>query len=65
MLIIKAKEGENIERMLKRFKRRVNETKLVRHLRDNQQFEKPSVTRRKEVVKAKYIQKLRDVDENE
>ena len=48
MLRIEAREGENIERMLKRFKRKVNATKLVKHLRDNQQFEKPSVTKRQE-----------------
>ena len=60
MLIIKVKEGENMERVLKRFKRKVNETKMVRQLRERQQFIKPSVTRRKEIMKAEYIQKLRD-----
>jgi len=63
MLIVKAKEGENIERMLKRFKRKVNETKLVIQLREREQFTKPSVKRRQELMKAKYIQKLKEEED--
>jgi len=62
MLIIKLKEGENIERALKRYKRKVNQTKQPIHLREREQFTKPSVKRRKEKLKAKYIQKLRDAE---
>ena len=60
MLIIKIKEGENIERSLKRFKRRFNETKMIRQLRAREQFLKPSVVKRQGKLKAKYVQKLRD-----
>jgi small subunit ribosomal protein S21 len=60
MLIVKLKEGENIERALKRFKRKFNQTQMTKQLREREQFEKPSVKRRKELLKAKYIQKLRD-----
>jgi len=64
MLIIKVKEGENIERALKRFKRKVNETKLIPNLRANEQFVKPSVTKREQKKKAIYIQKLRVAEED-
>jgi len=60
MLIIKIKDGENIERSLKRFKRRFNETKMIRQLREREKFLKPSVKKRQGKLKAKYIQKLRD-----
>jgi small subunit ribosomal protein S21 len=59
MLIIKLKEGENIEKALKRFKRKVNETKLIPRLRGREQFVKPSVKNREMKKKAVYIQKLR------
>ncbi|HCD22846.1 MAG TPA: 30S ribosomal protein S21 [Flavobacteriaceae bacterium] len=60
MLIIPIKEGENIDRALKRFKRKFDKTGTMRQLRDRQQFTKPSVTKRKQVQKAAYIQNLRD-----
>lgn len=59
MLIIKMKEGENIEKTLKRFKRKVNETKLIPQLREREQFVRPSVKRRETKKKAIYIQDLR------
>jgi len=57
MLIIKNERGENIERMLKRYKRKVDRTKLVRQLRENQQFTKPSVKKRQQKMKAVYVEK--------
>ncbi|MDC7996106.1 30S ribosomal protein S21 [Altibacter sp. HG106] len=63
MLIIPVKDGENIDRALKRFKRKFDRTGTMRQLRSRQQFTKPSVKRRKEVEKAKYIQTLRDQEE--
>ncbi|MBL6610610.1 MAG: 30S ribosomal protein S21 [Bacteroidetes bacterium] len=60
MLIIPVKEGENIDRALKRFKRKFDKTGVMRQLRTRQQFTKKSVERRKEVQKAQYIQNLRD-----
>jgi small subunit ribosomal protein S21 len=63
MLIIPVKEGENIDRALKRFKRKFDRTGTMRQLRKRQQFSKPSVERRQQVLKAKYIQHLRDQEE--
>ena len=60
MLIIPVKEGENIDRALKRFKRKFDKTGVMRQLRTRQQFTKKSVERRKEVQKAQYIHNLRD-----
>ena len=63
MLIIPVKEGENIDRALKRFKRKFDRTGTMRQLRRRQQFTKPSVTRRQQVLKARYIQHLKDREE--
>ncbi len=63
MLIIPVKEGENIDRALKRFKRKFDRTGTMRQLRKRQQFTKPSVTRRQQVLKARYIQHLKDSEE--
>lgn len=60
MLIIPVKEGENIDKALKRYKRKFDRTGVVRQLRERQQFTKPSVKRRGEIQKAQYIQRLRD-----
>lgn len=64
MLIIPIKDGENIDRALKRFKRKFDKTGTMRQLRNRQTFTKPSVSRRAQVQKASYIQHLRDQEEN-
>ncbi|NKI28096.1 SSU ribosomal protein S21P [Arenibacter nanhaiticus] len=63
MLIIPIKEGENIDRALKRFKRKFDKTGTMRQLRSRQQFNKPSVLNRAKIQKAAYIQGLRDQEE--
>ncbi len=63
MLIIPVKEGENIDRALKRFKRKFDRTGTMRQLRKRQQFTKPSVEKRQQVLKARYIQHLREQEE--
>lgn len=63
MLIIPIKEGENIDRALKRFKRKFDKTGTMRQLRSRQQFNKPSVRKRAQMQKAQYIQGLRDAEE--
>ena len=56
MIIVPIKEGENIEKALKKFKRKFEKTGVVRELRSRKQFEKPSVKRRNEIKKAIYVQ---------
>lgn len=63
MLIIPVKEGENIDRALKRFKRKFDRTGTMRQLRSRQHFTKPSVKRRAQLIKAEYIQHLREQEE--
>ena len=63
MIIVQVKEGENIERALKKFKRKFEKTGVVKELRSRQAFEKPSITNRKKMSKAAYVQQLRDVEE--
>jgi len=63
MLIIPVKEGENIDRALKRFKRKFDRTGTMRQLRSRKQFSKPSIIRRAQMQKAQYIQHLRDLEE--
>jgi small subunit ribosomal protein S21 len=63
MLIIPIKDGENIDRALKRFKRKFDRTKVMRTLRDKKQFTKPSVSNRKQKIKAAYIQRKRTAEE--
>lgn len=64
MLIVPVKEGENIERSLKRYKQKFIKTGAKRQLNARKQFNKPSVTRRALVQKAQYVQGLRDAENN-
>ena len=63
MIIVQVKEGENIERALKKFKRKFEKTGIVKERRARQAFQKPSVTNRKKMMKAVYVQKLRLVED--
>ncbi len=63
MLIIPVKDGENIDRALKRFKRKFDRTKTMKNLRNRKQFNKPSVTKRAQNIKAQYVQRLRTAEE--
>ena len=49
MLIIPLKDGESIDKALKRYKRKFDRTGVVRELRERQHFTKPSVRRRAEI----------------
>jgi small subunit ribosomal protein S21 len=63
MIIVPVKEGENIERALKRFKRKFEKTGAIRELRARKNFEKPSVKKRVQLQKAIYVQHLQLMDE--
>ncbi|MBO4761613.1 MAG: 30S ribosomal protein S21 [Bacteroidales bacterium] len=63
MIIVPVKEGENIERALKRFKRKFEKTGAIRELRARKNFEKPSVKKRIQMQKAIYVQHLQLMDE--
>ena len=59
MIIVPVKEGENIEKALKKFKRKFEKTGVVKELRRRQQFDKPSVLKRLKMEHAVYVQQLR------
>ena len=58
MIIVPVKEGENIEKALKKFKRKFEKTGAVRELRARREFQKPSVKKRVAMQKAIYVQHL-------
>ncbi len=63
MIVIPIKEGENIERALKKFKRKFEKTGVVKELRSRQAYTKPSVTKRQQKLKAIYIQQLQQEED--
>jgi small subunit ribosomal protein S21 len=63
MIVIPIKEGENIERSLKKFKRKFEKTGVVKELRARQAYTKPSVTKRQQKLKAIYIQQLQQQED--
>jgi len=60
MIIVPVKEGESIDRVLKKFKRKFEKTGVVKELRIRQKFTKPSIIKREQKLKAIYVQGLRD-----
>ncbi len=63
MIVVPVKEGENIEKALKKFKRKFEKTGVIKELRARQQFEKPSVIKRQQKIHAIYVQQLRRAEE--
>ena len=63
MIVVPLKEGENIEKALKKFKRKFEKTGVVKELRNRQAFEKPSVAKRKQMMRAIYVQHLQKTEE--
>lgn len=63
MIIVPIKEGENIERALKKFKRKFEKTGIMRELRTRQAYTKQSVLRREQLKKAIYVQQLQRAEE--
>ena len=63
MIVIPIKEGENIERALKKFKRKFEKTGVIKELRSRQAYKKPSMSKREQLEKARYIQHLKVMEE--
>ena len=63
MIIMPVKEGENIERALKKFKRKYERTGVLKELRRRQYFTKPSIAKREAMQHAIYVENMyRDED---
>ncbi len=60
MIIIDLKNEKNIESALRTYKSKVQKTKQIQKLRARQEFVKPSVKRREEILKAIYVEKLKN-----
>jgi len=58
MIIVQVKNS--IEQALKQYKFKVYKTKQIQMLQERKEFKKPSVVRRSEIKKAKYLQKNKD-----
>jgi small subunit ribosomal protein S21 len=58
MLIIDSKDCENIDKALKKYKKKYEKSRTLNQLRERQAFMKPSVRRRTQVLKAIYKQQL-------
>lgn len=63
MIIVPVKENENIERALKKFKRKSEKTGVIKEVRNRKQFNKPSVVKRIKMQHAIYVNKLRSTEE--
>lgn len=59
MIIVEVKNANSIEAALKTYKFKVYKSKQNEILRNRQEFKKPSVKKRAQVKKAKYLQKVR------
>ena len=63
MIIVQFKDVDNIDRALKKFKRKFEKTGVVKELRARQQYDKPSVLKRLKMEHAIYVQQLRANEE--
>jgi small subunit ribosomal protein S21 len=63
MIIVPVKEGEPIEKALKKFKKKFEKTGVVKELRERQKFTKPSVKRREQIIKAVYREQMQRLEE--
>lgn len=60
MIIVNVKDNESIDKALKRFKKRFEKTGVLKELRSRSYFEKKSVKRRNQIIRASYRQSLQD-----
>jgi len=63
MIIVPLKEGENIEKALKKFKRKYEKTGVVKELRRRQEFRKPSVVKRERKLHAVYVEQMHRLED--
>jgi len=59
MILIEVKEHEPIEKAIKRFKKKVDQVKILKEVKYRRYYTKPSIRRKEEKIKACYKQKMR------
>jgi small subunit ribosomal protein S21 len=62
MIVVPIKEGDNLERALKKLKRKFEKTGVVKELRERQKFTKPSVINHEKRLKAIDVQHVRQAE---
>lgn len=62
MLIVPIKEGESIDKALKKYKKKFEKTGVVKELRERQSFTKPSVQLRQQKIKAAYKLQMQNAE---
>jgi small subunit ribosomal protein S21 len=60
MIIIEVNKEKNIESALRSYKNKVQKSRQIQQLRERQTYVKPSVKKREQVLKAIYVQKLKN-----
>ena len=60
MISIDLKKYKTLDQALKAYKQKHNKIGIVKEMRDRKEFVKPSVKRRAEVLKAVYVEKLKN-----
>ncbi|HLT71870.1 MAG TPA: 30S ribosomal protein S21 [Cyclobacteriaceae bacterium] len=63
MIIVNIKENESIDKALKRFKKKFEKTGVLKELRSRTSYEKPSVSRRNEIIRARYREQQRRIEQ--
>ncbi len=64
MIVVNVKENESIDKALKRFKKKFERTGVLKELRNRSYFEKPSVSKRSEIIRARYREKMQQQSAN-
>ncbi|GIV36964.1 MAG: 30S ribosomal protein S21 [Cyclobacteriaceae bacterium] len=64
MIVVQIKENESIDKALKRFKKKFEKTGILRELRARTAYEKPSVRRRNEIIRAAYRERFKAQQES-
>ncbi|WP_185877799.1 30S ribosomal protein S21 [Blattabacterium cuenoti] len=59
ILITTVREGESIDKALKKSKKKFDKTRILKEFREKQQYIKPSECRRNEILKAKYRERMK------
>ncbi|EMR03763.1 30S ribosomal protein S21 [Cesiribacter andamanensis] len=63
MIVININDNESIDRALKRFKKKFERTGVLKELRARTHFEKPSIARRSERIRAAYRQQMQQLEQ--
>jgi small subunit ribosomal protein S21 len=61
MIIVNVKENESIDKALKRFKKKFEKTGVLKELRSRTSYEKRSVRRRNQIIRAAYREQQRNL----